>query len=292
MKRAGSAGTERLMDRHSFAVFFRGLIHSCYDLDFYREVSRHPFQAAVKALVFLVLLLSFGLSALTTYEVAGTIKRDLPAIKEQLPTITIDKGKVSAPVPQPYYVRLAPEPGHPSAGGPVTLLIIDTTGTITSLKRTDALMLLKASALEVRTSEEDTWTVDLSEFDKASLDAQTVEKIAFTMEVLCFPLCFLLLLIMYGAEKALQVLVLFFIARIVNLRNPTRLAPGGLLNISVYALFPATLLELALNLWKPDIHHLWVILAYSMIALFFGIQGTLHAGKTADAPPGHRPVPL
>jgi hypothetical protein len=281
MTRAGLAGTERLMDRHSLTVFFKGLFHSCYNLDFYREVSRSTFQSAVRALVFLVLLLSFGLSAFTTYQIAGTIKRNLPTIKEQLPTITIEKGRVRVPVPQPYYLRLAPDVSQPSAAGPVTLLIIDTTGTITSLNKTDALMLLKASTLEVRTSEADTWTMDLSKIDKASLNAQGVEKVALFMEILCFPLCFLLLLVLYGVEKALQLIVLFFISRIVDLKNPTHLHSGGLLNICVYALFPATFLELALNLWKPDIHYLWVILAYSMIALFFTVQGTLYAGKAS-----------
>jgi hypothetical protein len=56
------------------------------------------------------------------------------------------------------------------------------------------------------------------------------------------------------------------------------------MNICVYSLYPAIVLDLFLNLWKTEINVAWALIAYIAISLFFTIQGTLYAGKKSEFP--------
>ena len=271
------------MRKKKLLELIKGVPYSCYNFDFYRDRSRRPFQNALIALVFLIIFLSLIFSTYTTVQTVRLIERVLPEIQETFPTVYFEDGKGSTHVSQPYFIRLEnPEISREEEFE--TFLIIDTKGEITSLKRTDARLLLTATTLEMRVSDLETVTLDLSKLKKFTLDAEWLGKMGFLIELFAFPFSFLVFFALYGVTISIQVAILYIISRIVNLRNPRKILPAGLLNISVYAVYPAAILDTLLNLWKPQRHILWMF-AYVIIVLFFTIQGTQYAGKTGTEPP-------
>jgi hypothetical protein len=102
---------------------------------------------------FVVIRIAIGLSGMAA---------QAPAFLAQLPTITVDHGRVSIDRPSPVTLR------DPKTGKAVA--IIDTSGGITSLDQSDATILVTADRLIYRKSAAETRTFDLSRVEHFVLD--------------------------------------------------------------------------------------------------------------------------
>ena len=85
------------------------------------------------------------------------VDNDAPPFLSQVPVITITDGRASIAEPQPYEI-VDPDSGRP-------LVVIDTTGQVTSFKDTEAVALLSATQVMVKNSDIETRTFDLEEID-------------------------------------------------------------------------------------------------------------------------------
>jgi len=121
---------------------FQGLILSLFSPAFYRDVAHNW-----GGIGFVYLLLLFFVTwppVLAKWQIGfqGFVQKEfLEAIKD-LPKISLQAGKVSSPVEQPFTIN-DPQTGQ-------TIFVLDTTGAIDSLEKTPAQMLLTATQLHVR----------------------------------------------------------------------------------------------------------------------------------------------
>jgi len=95
-------------------------------------------------------------------DIAEYIDNDAPQYVGQLPDITIAKGQASINAPQPYIIK------DPDNGDPV--MIIDTTGQVTSLDNSKAFILLTKNRLITHDGGKETRSLDLSEVGDATLN--------------------------------------------------------------------------------------------------------------------------
>jgi ABC-type sugar transport system permease subunit len=116
----------------------------------------------------------FALLALSVIPGVMTIQKDLtyffntraPRLVSQFPTITISDGRVSISKPEPYYIK------DEDTGKPV--MIIDTTGSITSLKGSPAVILVTRTNIMVKTDKTETRTFDLSDVKHLVVDRRVI----------------------------------------------------------------------------------------------------------------------
>jgi hypothetical protein len=96
------------------------------------------------------------------------VTEEAPAIIAQVPKILIKNGTVQVEVEEPYTIR-QPDSGRAFA-------VIDTTGKITSLGQTEAVLLLTASRLAIRLSADDTRIIDLRQIESLQVDQASVSQ--------------------------------------------------------------------------------------------------------------------
>lgn len=158
------------METHTMITKKYSIFHipvlSFFSKEFYRDVGLRW-----KGVNFLYLFLVTAICLLPTtikmyITFANFVNNEAPAVVEQVPEITINDGKVSINEPQPYYIK-DPENGD-------ILVIVDTTGQITSLEGTDALCLLTDNKLVTRKSEFENRTYDLSNVRTFAVDSERI----------------------------------------------------------------------------------------------------------------------
>ncbi len=251
-----------------------GPFRSFYSPEFYREVGARWRGRAFVQLGLVLAVCSALLVAKMFAGWSGFMRTEGRAILAQIPEITITQGKVSTNVPQPHYIR--------ASDGIVA--IIDTTGQITSLRDTEAPLLLTEDELIVRKNEHQTQTVDLSEIESLYLDqhvaadwARIIGNWAF---VVMYPLCF----IGSFAYRVVQVLFysLFGLLLAKALHAPLRYA--AILSLTAVAIIPAILLKTAFI-------HLGVAFPFSWLLLFAVAMAGLAAALKANAPSDTQPFP-
>ena len=99
-------------------------------------------------------------------DIAEYIDNDAPQYVGQLPDITIAKGQASINAPQPYIIK------DPDNGDPV--MLIDTTGQVTSLDNSKAFILLTKNRLITHDGGKETRSLDLSEVGDATLNKELI----------------------------------------------------------------------------------------------------------------------
>jgi hypothetical protein len=140
---------------------------SFYSSDLYRDV-----RTNWKGTGFLYLLLLLAVTWLPVmYKlhvgIAESVQQEAPKYLDQVPKITIVRGEVSIDRPVPYTIS------DPDGGTP--LMVIDTSGTITSFEQTKALVLLtKNKLMYQQPNRAETRIYDLSKVDGLTIDREFV----------------------------------------------------------------------------------------------------------------------
>jgi hypothetical protein len=205
--------------------------------------------------------------------VAEFVANEAPKLVSQVPVVTIADGRASIDEPQPYYI-LDPDSGE-------ALIVIDTTGDITSLEETEAQALITRTGAIYRKSAIETRTFSFSEIDRFVL---TPDRIYGWLEVgkryaapVLYPFCVLGSFIFRILQALLYAAIGLLIARLLK----TDRSYDDLLRLSVVAMTPViiagTLLDLA-DIVLP-FAGLWFFLV-AMGYLTFGIR----AAATREEP--------
>jgi len=207
---------------------------------FYADVAMHW-----RGLAFVHLLLVLVLcSAVYMIHFHGLltmlIAEEAPAIVAQIPDITIEKGKVRVNVDQPYTIH-RPDSGEAFA-------VIDTTGQITSLRQTDAAILLTQSRLAARLSAGDSRILDLRQIESMRIDrfivSQWLQQAQTWSPFILYPLALGFAFIFRSIQAVFYGGLGMFVASMHRIRLPFQ----ALVSVAIMAMTPFLLLDALLVL--------------------------------------------
>ncbi|MGD9329808.1 MAG: DUF1189 family protein [Desulfobacterales bacterium] len=254
---ASSAG-RRYRLWHSWALSF-------FAPSFYIDVARHW-----RGLAFVHLLLVLVLST-TVYVLhfsalmADFIAEEAQAIIDQVPEIRITAGKVSVDVEEPYTIR------RPNSGE--VIAVIDTTGEITSLMQTDAVILLTESRLAARFSPNDRRNLDLGRITAMEINQAMMEQwlrdTQKWLPLILFPLVLGFAFVIRSVQALLYGGIAMVLASMLKIRLPLSAA----VSIAIMAMTPVLLLD-ALMVWRQIVVPFWGLGGFllAMGYLVFGIR--------------------
>ena len=193
------------------------------------------------------------------------IDNDAPRIISQIPVITIARGTASIEEPQPYYIK-DPETGRP-------LMIIDTTGKITSLAETEAAVLLTKTEGMVRKSEMETRTFSLAQMGDITLNQGLIWELLTGTKKLLFPMLYPFAILGSFMFRIAQALIYGAIGMLFAFMFHSQKPYDALLRLAVVAVTPAIIIKTLVNLFGIviPVPALW----YFLIAtgyLFFGVK--------------------
>ncbi|MBZ0156517.1 MAG: DUF1189 domain-containing protein [Alphaproteobacteria bacterium] len=208
---------------------------SLFSRALYRDVCRNWKGYCI---VYLLLLLSlYGIPEMVRFHdrTSALIITEAPKIVSQLPVITVTRGTVAIDTPSPHFIY------YPDKSTP--LLVIDTSGTITSLDNSPAIALLTGTKLLLKRSPQDTRRFDLSGFDGIVIDKKKVyqwtETFKNMLPFLLFPFALFSSVLYYGMQILLCAAAGTLFARQFGLS----LGYQALIRLSVVSFTPSLILQ-------------------------------------------------
>jgi hypothetical protein len=204
------------------------------------------------------------------------LNTEAPKIVRQFPTVTIRKGTASTEEPQPYFIR------DEKTGKP--LMIIDTTGGISTLKGTTASILLTGKSLIVRKDANETRTFDLSTVDNFTVGKTDLYNLMDMLEdwfaVMIFPFALLFSFIFHSIE----VLIYAAAAALFLRRSSSSLPFRALFRLAVISITPVMIVGTVLFMAGVEVPYWWLFsFMLVMIYLYFAVRVSLEKEGTAAA---------
>ncbi len=251
-------GDERRYDlRHPYFMAF-------FHKPFYRDVARRWRGLAFVHL--LILLALTGVAFMLHFQALATtfVNDQAPAILAQIPPIDIENGKVRVAVEQPYQIY--------RAEGRSLFAVIDTTGRITSLRQTDAMLLLTQSRLMARIGSGGSRVIDLRPIEKLHLTRDDIDQWLQTSlrwaPIVLYPL----MLFFSYCLRTVQVLIYGGIGLVVAMLLKRPLPFGATVAVAVMAMTPVILVDTLILLLQIDLP-LWGAGSFivALLYLLFGI---------------------
>jgi len=199
---------------------------------------------------------------------AAFVDEEAPLIIEQVPEITIIDGQAFVDHPQPYTIR---DPETDEA-----LLVIDTTGTITSLEQTDARGLVTARQAIFQKSAIETRSFSFESVDRYILDQQKIYGWLDTAKAWAAPVLYPLCTLGSFAYRIVQVLFYACIGLLLVSLCKGKLPFEALLRLSVVAITPAIIIGTLLDAAAIEfpLAGLWFFLL-AIGYLLFGIRAAI-----------------
>jgi hypothetical protein len=208
--------------------------------------------------------------------VSDYLHKEAPKIVRQVPVVTIDKGLASVDEKMPYTIK------DPDTNAP--LIIVDTTGTVTSLEGSEAIVLLTRTKLFFKRSPKDIRALDLSEIDSLTIDQPKVyEWIETFLEYfvyVLYPFALLFSFLLRIAEALAFAAIGIFFAK--NLGASLRY--GALASLAAVSMTPSIILDTIHNYLGIAVPFWWLLtFVVAMGYLFFAVkanagQGTRETG--------------
>ncbi len=202
-------------------------------------------------------------------DVAEFVAKEAPKLVSQIPVVTIVDGQASIDEPQPYYI-MDPDSGE-------MLVVIDTTGTITSLEETEAQALVTRTGAIYRKSAIETRTFSFSEIDRFVL---TRDRIHGWLDMgkryaapVLYPFCVLGSFVFRILQALLYAAIGLLIARLLK----TDRSYDDLLRLAVVAATPVIIADTLLDLAG-------IVLPFAGLWCFLAAMGYLAFGIRAAAP--------
>jgi len=246
-----------------------GLLHpyglAFFSRPFYADVIAHWRGVAFVHLLLLLLVSSAVYMVHFHRLVTVLLTQEAPALIDQIPAIDIQDGRVRVNVEEPYTIR---RPGD----GEV-FAIIDTTGDITSLRQTEAMILLTESRLAARMSARDIRVLDLSHIESLQINrenvAQWLQEARKWSPFILFPIALGFSFVL----RSIQALFYGGLGLVVASMHQVRLTYSAAVSVAIMAMTPFLLLDALLvlmDLYPP----LWSIGGFliTMGYLVFGIR--------------------
>ena len=198
---------------------------------------------------------------------ARFVDEEAPKVVSQIPVITITGGKASIEEPQPYIIR------DPDTGNP--LVVIDTTGIVTTLEETGGAALITETQAVFRNSDVETRTFSFQDIENFTLDQDRVTGWLGMLKRYTIPVMYPLVLGFSFIARIIQLLLYAAIGLLFASVCRCRRGYAELLRLSVVAVTPCIIIKTFLSTAQVSIPlaGLWYFLA-AMGFLFFGVKAT------------------
>jgi hypothetical protein len=218
---------------------------SFFSKDLYRDVA---FQWKGTGFAYLLLLLTIcWIPSIVKLHVglANFVDNEAPKIVSQIPTISIVDGKASIQESQPYYIK-DPETGE-------ALVIIDTTGAISSLEGTKAIVLFTKTQATFKENDIETRAFSFGNIDKFTLDQEMISGWLNVARKLAVPVLFPLVVLGSFAFRIVQVLVYAAIGMLFALWCKAKMSYISLIRLAVVAVTPCIIIKTVLGALQVNI---------------------------------------
>ena len=239
---------------------------------FYQDVALHW-----RGLAFVHLLILLALTGVVFIFHFQTLARafindQAPAILAQVPPITIKQGNVQVAVEQPFQIF--------RNDGRDLFAVIDTTGKITSLRQTDAMLLLTRSRLMARIGSGDSRVIDLSPIDELYLTRDDIGQWLQTSMSWAPIVLYPLTVFFTYCLRTVQVLIYAVIGMALATLLRRRIAFGAASSVAVMAMTPVIMVDTLAMLLKIELP-LWGLGSF-IVALVYLCYGIRAAAAAAD----------
>ena len=261
------------------------LIHipawSFFSADLYRDVC-HRWKGT--GLGYLLLLLAICWIAPIVHlhsQLSEFVDKQVPEVASQVPVLTFKDGKVSIDEPEPYYITLP--------GTNMNLVVIDTTGGITSLEEAKAFGLISETQATFRNSEVETRTVSFRDFEDFVLTQDIINGWVAAVRRFAAPICYVFAVLGSFVGRIVQVLIYAAIGMLFASWCKSRRTYLQLLRLAAVAVTPCIIIKTILHAAEvhPPSAGVWYLLC-ALGFLFFGVwaaaQEEIPTGEPAPPP--------
>ena len=241
------------------------LFMSFYSKSFYRDVAFNWKNYAFLYLLFLLALCSVVNSVKIHYTISDFLTNHAPGFINQFPVVTFSNGKASTDQDKSYFVK------DPISGEDI--IIIDTTGQISSLDSTTAVMLLTETNLIVKKSDRETQVFSLSEIEDFRFDQEVVYSWLRIVQKWLAVVFFPFLVLGSYVYRLIQVLIYAIIGILFANILKVDIEFQSIINITIMAITPVVILDTFMG--PPGISTvMWRFVCFliAMGFLFFGIR--------------------
>jgi len=232
--------------------------------ELYRDMGRHWPGIGLRLLL-LVLAITWTLEGVKLHRGAVHFARDeFPGVVQDFPPITIKDGIVSSPVQQPYEIR-----DHESGK---LFAVVDTTGKISSLDDTEAMILLTETKLHYRENNGNGQTKiqDLKQIKNFYIDKAVatswVDWGARWAAAVLIPIAFIASFL----YRLVQGIIYAAIGLIWNGAFNAKLSFAALMRLSFAAVTPVILLSTVLDLLNINVP-LWPLICLALAMVYLGV---------------------
>lgn len=199
------------------------------------------------------------------------VDEEAPLVIEQVPEITIINGQAFIDQPQPYTIY-DPDTGE-------ALLVIDTSGTITSLEQTDARGLVTARQAIFQKNAIETRSFSFETVDRYTLNQKKITRWLDMGKTWAAPVLYPLCILGSFTYRIVQALLYACIGLLIANLCKGKLPFDALLRLSVIAITPAIIIGTLFDAAAVSLplEGLWFFLL-SMGYLLFGIRASVGNG--------------
>jgi len=208
---------------------------SFYSKPFYQDIAKNWKGLCFTYLLFILCILWIPETSRIHSELSEFLSAEAPKYVKQVPPITITQGKASIKALVPYYINV-PEKSTPFA-------IIDTSGQITSLEKTSALLLLTDSKLIIKNRPSESRSFDLAEIDDITIDQKVLREWIDSFDALFPVILFPFVLLFSFFFHIIQVLVSAGIGTLFAKKFQADLNYKALIRLSAVSFTPAIILQ-------------------------------------------------
>jgi hypothetical protein len=227
------------------------LFMSFYSGSLYQDVAMNWKKISILYLLLLLAVCLIPLTFKTRNAVSDYVLHEAPKIIQQFPVVSISKGQVSVDVPMPYTIK-DPENNAP-------FIIIDTTGQVTSLTGSEALVLLTKTKLFFKRGTEESRTLDLSDIDSLVIDQSRLydwmETFLEYFALVLYPVALFFAFLF----RMFQAIIYSLIAISLNKSFKLNFKYKALLSLSIVSMTPAIILDTLYNYFELAIPLWWLI---------------------------------
>jgi hypothetical protein len=249
---------------------------SFYSKDLYQDVGRNWGKTSFLYLFLLLAVCSIPIMFRIHSTVSVYLHAEAPKIVKQLPVITIVKGEASVKEEMPYTIK------DPDRDAP--LIIIDTTGKTTSLKGSDALILLTKTKLFFRESLTKTRTFDLSDMGDITIDQATAYDLIETFLEYFIYVFYPFALLFSFLFRLVEALIFGILGMLFSKRMRVPLGYRATLSLAVVSMTPAIILDTLYHYAEINIPSWWLMnFLVGLGYLFFAVQANADGDPKTDS---------
>jgi len=260
----------------------QALLFSFFSPDVYRDAARQWRGAGLLYVLLLALIVVVAATLRIQFAVSSFASGTAPKLIAQLPTITIDHGRVAIDQPSPVLIR------DPKSGSVVA--IIDTTATVTGLEGSEAHVLVTRDHVVFRKSAAETRMFELSRVQHFVLSRDVATRwVKLAQTWLAVVLAPFILVGIYLARIFQQLLATLATFVVTSVRG-VRLDFAATMRVAAVAMTPATLVFDAVGFFDvhlPGTNFLWYVVTIGYAV--FGVNACRAepaAPAAASAAPG------